>query len=179
MPRRCFVFALLVSHAQSSVKILCETTVKVGDGVLEIELWSATAPIGVRRVIDLVNDEFFTDLPFFHAHAHMVLFGLQPDAEKQKRWDRKGDILDDRWPATHGEPAEGVMCFSGDPAKRDNSRSTLFLLTLGPKGLMSNRKTPWEVPVGKVVKGLDVLRGIYTGMRWARREMPSVMMHSL
>ena len=28
---------------------------------------------------------------------------------------------------------------------------------------MANRKTPWEVPVGKVIKGLNVVRGIYSG----------------
>ena len=47
-------------------RIVCETTVTLaGDGRLEIELWEDVAPIGAQRLVDLVEDGFFTDLPFF------------------------------------------------------------------------------------------------------------------
>ena len=46
-------------------KVVCETTVKAGGGVLTIELWDHVAPIGARRFAEMVEDGFFTDLPFF------------------------------------------------------------------------------------------------------------------
>ena len=61
--------ALLVPALTLAVardKVVCETTVKSGtDGVLTIELWDHVAPIGARRLTEMVEDGFFTDLPFF------------------------------------------------------------------------------------------------------------------
>ena len=42
-----------------------------------------------------------------------------------------------------------------------DSRSTHLFLTLGQQPGLG--KSPWEVPVGKVVGGLEVLHGIFTG----------------
>ena len=97
------------------------------------------------------------------AVPHMITFGLQSNAEKQLDFDSRGDILDDPMPERHIEGSEGLLAFSGDPGKGANSRSTILMLTLEKKHLMANRKTPWEVPVGKLVKGMDVLRGVYQG----------------
>jgi len=141
----------------------CETTVKAGDGAIEVELWPMTAPYGVQRLIDLVDDEFFTDLPFYHAQPHMFLFGLHPDYKKQRAQERKGDVRDDPFPSV-GIPGEpGLLCFSGDPGKPPfgkDSRSHILFFTRDEKHLLSNRRTPWEVPIGKIVKGLDVLAAI-------------------
>ena len=147
----------------SSVLEVTPTSVAVGDGVLEIELWQQTAPHGTHRVLELANASFFTDLPFFHAmEDHMVMFGIQPDANKHKEWALK-DIRDDRPPRGAIPTIKGLLCFSGDPGKGADSRSTLLFLTLGNTHIAYARRRPWEVPVGKVVKGLDVLEGIYTG----------------
>ena len=42
-----------------------------------------------------------------------------------------------------------------------DSRGTHLFLTLGNQPGLG--KSPWEVPVGKVISGLDVMHGIYTG----------------
>ena len=154
---------VLAATADAAVRLSCETTVPVSGGVMEIELWPDTSPMGVKRVMNLVNSNYFTDLPFFHALPQMVLFGIQPDAEKQRHWDRMGDIDDDPYPQNTAPNDDGLLFFSGDPGKKANSRSTLLSFTLGGKGLLANRNTPWEIPVGKIVKGMDVLNGIYTG----------------
>jgi len=93
----------------------------------------------------------------------MIMFGLQPSAELQRKWDAKGDIGDDPFHATSLSADEGLMSFSGDPDKGAGSRSTLLFFTMRGKHLMSNLKTPWEVPTGKIVRGLDVLKNIYSG----------------
>ena len=153
---------LLAGSAHASVRLKCNSTVAVGDGILEIDLWPGTAAHGVRRIIDMADDAFFSDLPFFQVLPNMVTFGLQPNSTQQLYWNSKGDIPDDPMPRST-PVAEGLLCFSGDPSKRDDSRSTILFFTLGDKHLMANRKTPWEVPVGKVVKGLDVVKGVYSG----------------
>jgi hypothetical protein len=42
-----------------------------------------------------------------------------------------------------------------------DSRSTHVFFTLGSQPGLG--RSPWEVPVGKVTSGLDVMHGIYTG----------------
>jgi len=153
---------LLVAAAQASVRLKCNTTVGVNDGILEVDLWPGTAAHGVRRIIAMAEDSFFSNLPFFQVLENMITFGLQPDSEKQLEWNNRGDIPDDPMPPSNPFD-EGLLCFSGDPGKRDDSRSTILFFTLGNKHLMANRKTPWEVPVGKVIKGLDVIKSIYAG----------------
>ena len=158
----------LVASSDGAETLVCKTSVNVRvpervNGTLEIELWPHTAPVGVGRVRDLVAADFFTELPFFQALPHQIMFGLQPDAEKQRHWDRAGDIADDAVPHVSPPAGEGLLCFSGDPGKGADSRSTLLFFTLGTKHLMSNRKTPWEVPLGRVTHAtLEVLRSIYT-----------------
>jgi cyclophilin family peptidyl-prolyl cis-trans isomerase len=159
---------LLVAFAKASVRLKCNTTVDVDDGIIEVDLWPGTAAHGVRRIIDMAEDEFFSDLPFYNVLHNMVTFGLQPNAAKQLEWNSKGDIPDDPMPPSNPF-AEGLLCFSGDSGKRDDSRSTILFFTIGSeaKYLMANRKTPWEVPVGKVIRGLNVIKNIYAGERGA------------
>jgi hypothetical protein len=94
---RATVLALVASVAAIPPRqIVCDTTVQVGDGRIIIELWEQTAPIGVKRFVELVNDGFFEDLPFFRAIPNfLVQFGISTDHDKQLAWNRKGNIPDD------------------------------------------------------------------------------------
>ena len=158
------LLTLFVVPIRASIRLECDTTVEVSGGKLEIELWPGTAPKGVKRILDLAESGFFVNLPFYQAmESWRVMFGIQPNADKQRMWDQQGDIADDAPPAASIPTTEGLVCFSGDPHKGANSRSTLMFMTLGTTHLQWHRNRPWEVPVGRVVKGLDVLRGIYTG----------------
>jgi len=143
--------------AQARQVLNCETTVAVGDGRLVIELWEDIAPIGAKRVKELAESGFFTDLPFFRAiKGFLIQFGISPDAGRQAMWDSAGNIDDD--PPSHIPFEDGIVSFAG---YGPNSRGTHLFLTLGKQPGLG--RSPWEVPVGKVVSGLDVLHGIYTG----------------
>ena len=67
----------LGAHGSPPKRLVCETTVQSGDGILEIELWPAVAPHGVQRAVELVEDGFFNDLPFFRAiQGFLIQFGI-------------------------------------------------------------------------------------------------------
>ena len=157
MPPTLISLLLAGSAAATTRSLVCDTTVKAGDGQLTIELWDQTAPVGVQRLLDMVNDGFFDDLPFFRAIPNFLIqFGISPDADVQNKWNRNGNIPDD--PASTIPFTDGIVSYAG---YGKNSRSTHLFLTLGNQPGLG--KSPWEVPVGKVTKGLDVLHGIYTG----------------
>ena len=86
----------------------------------------------------------------------LIQFGISPDAEMQKRWNAKGNIADD--PKSSVPFTDGIVSYAG---YGKDSRSTHLFLTLGNQPGLG--RSPWEVPVGKVVEGLDVMRGIYSG----------------
>ena len=89
---------LLIASAAAAIQqhVECDTTVAIGDGKLYIDLWPGTAPIGVARFVELIEGGFFTDLPFFRAIPRFLIqFGINPDTEKQNRWNAKGNIQDD------------------------------------------------------------------------------------
>lgn len=138
--------------------MLCiDTTVQVGDGTIVMDLWDRTAPIGAQRFVELVEDGFFTDLPFFRAIPRFLIqFGIQPDHALHSKWMTKGTIKDD--PSPNIPFTDGIVSFAG---YGKDSRSTHLFLTLGDQPGLG--RSPWEVPVAKVVKGLDVMKGIYTG----------------
>lgn len=86
----------------------------------------------------------------------LIQFGISPDADAQRKWNGKGNIKDD--PHSSVPFTDGIVSFAG---YGKDSRSTHLFLTLGNQPGLG--KSAWEVPVGKVVGGLDVLHGIYTG----------------
>ena len=90
------VLALLRAASARGDSIVCDTTVAVGDGKITIELWDDVAPKGAARLVELVEDGFFTNLPFFRAIPNFLIqFGISPDAALQNRWAAKGNIEDD------------------------------------------------------------------------------------
>ena len=86
----------------------------------------------------------------------LVQFGISTDAQKQNVWNAKGNLADD--PPSTIPFEDGIVSYAG---YGKGSRSTHLFFTLGHQPGLG--KSPWEVPVGKVVGGLDVLHGIYTG----------------
>jgi len=157
MLRFVIMLGVVLSRAMANPVIVCDTTVKVGDGHIRIELWPEKAPVGVQRFIELVKDKFFDNLPMFRAIPHFLIqFGIQPDITLQQKWQAKGTIKDD--PSKSTPFTDGIVSFAG---YGEDSRSTHLFLTLGNQPGLG--KSPWEVPVGKVVGGMDVMHGIYTG----------------
>ena len=86
----------------------------------------------------------------------LIQFGISTDAAVQRKWNGMGNIKDD--PHSETPFTDGIVSFAGYGT---DSRSTHLFLTLGNQPGLG--RSAWEVPVGKVVGGLDVLHGIYTG----------------
>ena len=152
-----FGVLLTLAGTASATRVVCETTVAVGDGKIIIELWPQSAPIGVKRFQELVQGGFMNGLPMFRAIPNFLIqFGIQPDAALQRKWEAAGNIEDD--PRSTIPFTDGVVSYAG---YGKNSRGTHLFMTLGNQPGLG--KSPWEVPVGKIVGGIDVMHGVYTG----------------
>ncbi|EOD23825.1 hypothetical protein EMIHUDRAFT_239073 [Emiliania huxleyi CCMP1516] len=138
--------------------LVCKTTVQVDDSSFTIELRPDWAPAGVERVLGMAKSGFFEQLPFFRMLPNfLVQFGISTSAEKQRHWQSQGNIRDDPRPA--GVPfTDGILSFAGYGT---DSRSTHLFITLGSQPGLGHRQ--WEVPVGRVVSGMPVVRAIYSG----------------
>ena len=138
-------------------RLTCETSVAEGDGKFTIELRPDWAPKGVERVLALHADGFFDGMPFFRAiKGFLIQLGISPDKQKHVRWSQAGTIEDDPSPGVAF--TDGIVSFAG---YSKDSRSTHLFLTLGTQSGLGKR--PWEVPVGQIVAGMDVVHAIYTG----------------
>ena len=124
-----------------------------------VQLMPQWAPIGVDRVVQLAEAQFFDNMPFFRALPNfLVQFGIPVSKEKFNYWNRQGNIQDDP-PANPKIPfTDGIVSFAG---YGDNSRGTHLFFALGDQPGLGSRK--WEVPVGRTVEGMDVIHSIYTG----------------
>ena len=155
----CFASPSLAAPATPRQRLRCKTTVAAGDGSFIIELRPDWAPKGVERVLALHKAGFFDNMPFFRAIQNFLIqFGISPDSQKHTDWMRAGNVDDDVMPDPPVPFTDGVVSFAG---YSKDSRSTHLFITLGNQPGLGKR--PWEVPVGQVVEGLDVVHGIYTG----------------
>ena len=150
--------SLPLARTDDPLQLVCETDVPVGDGKFTITLRPDWAPTGVQRVLDMQKKGFFAGLPFFRVLTNFLIqFGISPDPEQQAYWRQLGSIQDD-------EPqgvafADGIVSFAG---YSKDSRSTHLFITLGDQtsGL---GKRPWEVAIGQVSAGREVVAAIYSG----------------
>ena len=153
----------------------------MGDGNFTIALRPDWAPHGVERVVAMAERGFFTDLPFFRVlSGFLIQFGISPDRIKNEYWRAQGTIKDD---TPIGVPfTDGVVSFAGystdsrtthllcapalspprlpspPPHRRPRPRS----ITMGDQSAGLGKR-PWEVAIGQLVGGKDVIAGIYSG----------------
>ena len=119
--------------------VVCDTT----QGMLRIEIYESWAPLGAKRFLELVKDNFFTDIAFFRCvSGFLTQFGITDNPSK-KHWHRE-TILDD--PNLHKGIKENYLSFAGGGP---NTRSTQLFIAF--KDLPFLGKEPWEVPFGKVI----------------------------
>ena len=75
---------------ESDPIVSCETS----QGLLRIQVHSEWAPLGAKRFVDLIKDEFFTDIAFFRCvKGFLTQFGISENPDK-KHWHRE-TIKDD------------------------------------------------------------------------------------
>lgn len=109
-------------------------------GVLAIEVHRDWAPLGADRFLELVKDQFFTNIAFFRCvHGFLVQFGISDDPTK-KHWHNK-NIRDD--PNIHKGVKKNYVSFAGGGP---NTRSTQLFIAFEDLDFLG--KEPWETPFG-------------------------------
>lgn len=131
--------------------VSCETT----QGLLRIEVYEDWAPLGAKRFLDLVRDDFYTDIALFRCvKGFLVQFGITEDPTK-KHWYRE-QIKDD--PNLHKGIKKNYLSFAGGGP---NTRDTQLFIAF--KDLDFLGKEPWETPFGLVIEGQSTLDALYKG----------------
>jgi peptidyl-prolyl cis-trans isomerase A (cyclophilin A) len=131
--------------------VSCETT----QGLLRIEIYEDWSPLGAKRFLDLVKDDFYTDIALFRCvKKFLVQFGITEDPTK-KHWHRE-TILDD--PNLHKGVKKNYLSFAGGGP---NTRSTQLFIAFEDLDFLG--KEPWETPFGLVIEGQSTLDAVYKG----------------
>ena len=127
---------------------------QTGKGRFVVQAVRAWAPRGVDRFYQLVNDHYFDRVKFFRVLPNfMAQFGIQGDPTTDKKWI-DADIPDD--PVVQSNHRGFVTYATGGP----NTRTTqLFVNTHDNQRL----DAMGFAPIGKVVKGMEVVDRLYTG----------------
>mmetsp|Transcript_68916 Transcript_68916/g.149964 ORF Transcript_68916/g.149964 Transcript_68916/m.149964 type:complete len:280 (+) Transcript_68916:91-930(+) len=134
------------------VNIVRLTTTK---GPILLQIVPAWAPLGVQRFLQLVANNYYSDLAIYRAVANfLVQFGVVKDQERNDSYEA---IADD---SPRGVPVEkGSVCFA---ASGPNTRKATICLFLDDFPQLGNN--PWETPIGKVhPDSMDTLLSIFTG----------------
>ncbi|KAJ1427672.1 cyclophilin-like domain-containing protein [Ochromonadaceae sp. CCMP2298] len=150
-----FLVSLLLSSAVASSlsqelpRVQCTTT----KGPLTIEIHRDWAPLGADRFVELVKDNFFTDIAFFRCvKGFLTQFGISDKPDK-KHWHR-ATIPDD--PNLGLGIKKQYVSFAGGGA---NTRSTQMFIAFEDLDFLG--KEPWETPFGVVVEGAGTLKKLY------------------
>jgi peptidyl-prolyl cis-trans isomerase A (cyclophilin A) len=114
-------------------KVMCETT--KGDFVIDV--YRAWAPIGADHFIDLVKNNFYTDIAFFRCvEGFLTQFGIS-DKEDMQHWHNE-NIPDDINKQKGIE--KNYISFAGGG---ENTRSTQLFIAFEYLDFLG--KEPWEV----------------------------------
>lgn len=142
-----------LATAKAPETFLAEFTTTGGEFVVEVH--RAWAPHGADRFYNLVKLGFFDDTRFFRAIPDfMVQFGISGDPSVAAKWQSQ-TIADD--PVTQSN-LRGFMSFA--QTGRPNSRTTqVFICFLNHSQLDESGFAPFA----KVVRGMDVVDGLYKG----------------
>lgn len=123
-------------------------------GDFEVEFDKAAAPKGVARMHELLQTNFFKDIAFFRAiDGFVVQFGIPGNPKDAAKWRAKA--IDDDPVVKSNEAGSLVFATSGP-----NSRTTQLFINLKDNKRLDSMGFS---PIGKVVKGMDVVKNLYTG----------------
>jgi cyclophilin family peptidyl-prolyl cis-trans isomerase len=119
-------------------RVKCMTT----KGPLVIEVYRDWAPLGADRFLELVKDDFFTDIAFFRCvKRFLTQFGIS-DVQSKKHWHRE-EIPDD--PNLNIGIKKNYLSYAGGGP---NTRSTQLFIAFEDLDFLG--KEPWETPFGKL-----------------------------
>merc|ERR1712228_679940 len=125
---------------------------------LYIQVRRDWAPLGAQRFIELVNDEILNECALFRGIDNfLVQFGLGSTAEKREKYGHSdAAIMDD--PSKNIPFTKGIISFAG---AGPNTRDQQIFITLG-ESVPHLGQAPWEVPVAKIIHGMEHLQYIET-----------------
>lgn len=113
--------------------VICETT----KGSLTINVYRAWAPVGADRFIDLVKNNFYTDIAFFRCvEGYLTQFGIS-DKEDMQHWHHLS--IPDDINKNKGFD-KNFISFAGGG---NDSRTTQLFIAF--EYIESLGKEPWEV----------------------------------
>ena len=118
-----------------------------GNFIVEVD--PSLSPIGAQRFLELVKDNFFTNVPIYRIiPAFVMQFGISLDQSK-KHWHAK-TIEDD--PNINVKMTKYSLCFAGSGP---NTRSTNLFIAFRTLNWLG--ESAWETPFGKVIQGTEVV----------------------
>lgn len=128
--------AVNIVHGNNPV-VECSTT----QGIIAIEVFREWSPLGADRFLELVKDNFYTNIALFRCvRDFLVQFGISEDPSK-KHWHNK-NIKDD--PNLNLGIHKHYVSFAGGGP---NTRSTQLFIAFEELDFLG--KEPWETPFGK------------------------------
>jgi peptidyl-prolyl cis-trans isomerase A (cyclophilin A) len=123
-------------------------------GTFIVAVVRAQAPHGADRLYDLVKHNFFDGARFYRVvPGFVVQWGLAASPAVSSKW--KNTIPDDPVTASN---ARGTVTFAA--TSEPNSRSTQLFINYGNNARLDGLGF---APLGKVVRGMDVVDGLYSG----------------
>jgi cyclophilin family peptidyl-prolyl cis-trans isomerase len=169
LPSRLFLLLLPVLNCYAQAQehggitdingtlVKCHTTAANGTAFI-LEIKREWAPLGAERFLQLVESGYFTNVPFFRVvPGFLTQFGIPPASDIRKRWRLAGSIEDD--PPQNRPILRGYLSFAGGGP---NTRDSQLFIALADSTWLG--KSPWEVPLGRVIEGMDeVVDSLYSG----------------
>src|SRR5262249_38257475 len=128
--------------------------VDTSKGVFVIEARRSWAPLGVDRLYNLVRAGFFDDSRFFRVRAGFIVqFGIAGDPAVAAVW-RNQAIKDDR-PLQSNTRGTIAYAMTGP-----DTRTTQLYVNLGDNSRLDSQGF---APIGRVISGMEVVDGVYSG----------------
>lgn len=145
----CVLLGFAFCENSDNPVVHCDTT----KGPLSIEVHRDWAPLGANRFLELINDDFFTDIAFYRCvNRFLTQFGISDHSDK-KHWHRQ-QIKDD--PNLNLGIKKNYVSFAGGGP---NTRSTQIFIAFEDLDFLGHE--PWETPFGVVVEGQSTLDNLY------------------
>jgi cyclophilin family peptidyl-prolyl cis-trans isomerase len=133
----------------------CSTT----SGPVTFKLFEKWSPNGYDRALELFWRGFYDGSHFYYVNPdHLAMFGLSYSTDEELVSFSKQPIQDD--PPLNPPIAfeEGMISFDG---RGRNTRDHNLFIALGSRSTFVRKA--WEVPIGKVVEGLDNVKNLFAG----------------
>ena len=122
------------------------------------------APLGYDRLYSLFLDSFYSTTPIYrHIPNFLAQFGISTSSKLNEKWGWPNTIPDDPWVPGFHRFTRGSISFAGSGP--DSRTTDIFICLMETGGSLGANKgnSPWEVPVGRVIEGMNVVERFYSG----------------